>query len=285
MTKNTKSLACATCEFWFHCACVNGMTESFYESCGQAYATWGYSAFFCKCCRKANAKMKEEMKEMREAIKQLERRIEGLEGEKYVVAKRVGKVEKRADKVKEDLEGVEREIVSGMEKAMEEAKKEMKVEMWRDENNSEKIVIYGLKESDKEEKGAEWREEEKGKVKEMARVMEVALEGGVEVEFRAGRKVEEEGARPRPLIIRIANDEARAKMLRNSGRLSRVDDWKRVFVAPEMSKDQREAAKQEEKARKGEAARLTQEAKDEERAVRYIVVGRGKSRRIIEIKD
>ena len=283
VAKNTKSLACATCEFWFHYACVDGMTDSFYESCGQAYATWGYSAFFCKCCRKANAKRKEEMKEMKEAMDLLTRRIEVLEGEKEAVVKRVGKVEKRAVKVKEDLEGVEREIVSGMEKAMVEAKKEMKVEMRREENNSEKIVIYGLIESDKAEKGDEWREEEKGKVEEMARVMEVELEG-VEAQFRARRKIEEEGVtKPRPLIVKISNDKARAKILQNSGRLSRQADWRRVFVAPEMSREQREASRKEEKELREKATRQTDEAKDQERAVRYIVVGKRGSRRIIKV--
>ena len=40
-----------------------------------------------------------------------------------VITKRVGKVEKRAEKVKEDLEGVKREIVNGMGKRWRKQRK------------------------------------------------------------------------------------------------------------------------------------------------------------------
>ena len=283
VAKNGKALACSVCDFWFHCACVDGMTDQFYDNCTEAATTFGYSAFFCKCCRKATSKLNQEIKEMKERMGKLEERIEEMEGEKEAVVKRVGRVEKKAEKAKEDLEGVEREIKSGMGKAMAEAKKEVITELKQEEIRSARIAIYGLKESEKEDEGAEWKEEEKGKVEEMARVMGVELVGEVEVRFRAGRKGVGEEARPRPLIVRIADEETRAKVMRSSGKLSREEGWKKIFVAPDMTKEQREAARKEEMELREKADSQTKTAKEEKRNVQYRVVGQRGSRRIVEI--
>ena len=170
---------------------------------------------------------------------------------------------------------------------MAEAKEQVKGEMKQDEIRGSRIVIYGLKESEKEEKeegGADWKEEEKNKVEEMARVMEVAMEGEVEVKFRAGKKGV--GDRPRPLIVRISDDvddETRERIFRNARRLAREEDWKRNFVAPDMTREQREAAKKEETELREKAERQTDEAKEGERRIQFKVVGQRGKRRIIEI--
>ena len=73
------------------------------------------------------------MVEMKSAIEKLTERVGMLEGEKEAVARRVNQVEERAKKVKENLEGVEREMIDGMGKAKDEAKREMKDEMKNEE--------------------------------------------------------------------------------------------------------------------------------------------------------
>lgn len=279
VAKNSKSIACAVCEFWFHFACVEGMTDPFYDSCAEAYKTWGYSAFFCKCCRKAMSKMNHCIKELKEEVESLKTKVEAMEKEKEKVSQRVNKVEKRAEKVKEDLEGVEREMVNGMEKAKEEAKKEMKVELKREEKASTNIAVYGIKEPANEE---ERKKEEREKIEELARVLEVELEGEVEVQYRAGKKPEE-GGKPRPLIVKVADDETRARILSSGRKLSRVDGWKNVFVAPDSTFEQREERRKNEKALRDDAAKRTAEAKEAKKEVEWIVVGRGESRRVIEI--
>ena len=121
-TVQTKALACGVCEFWFHVDCIEGMTDEFFESCGQAFSNYGYSAFFCKCCRKATAKMNKAMKELKEEVEMLEKRIANMEKEREQVTKRVEDVAEKAERVKEGLKGMEREVTSGMEKAKEEVK-------------------------------------------------------------------------------------------------------------------------------------------------------------------
>ena len=281
VAKNSKSVACNVCELWFHVKCIDGMTDDFYESCVYAAATWGCSAFFCKCCRKATAKMSKSIGELKDEVKRLEKRLDELEKGKETVAQRVTQVEERAERVTVGLEGVEREIISGMEKAKEEAKKEMKKERRIEEKISENITVYGLAESEKETVN-EQNEEDKDKIVEMARVMGVEI-GDVEIKFRAGRPREDGDTRPRPLIVKIADGETRAKMLENGRKLARDDDWRRVFVSPELTREQREEERKKEKERKEDAEKRSKEAKKDKRMVKYIVVGRGERRRVIEV--
>ena len=141
VTKTVKGLSCAICEYWFHFDCVEGMTDEFYESCAQAHSTWGYSAFFCKCCRKATTKMNKTIKELKEDIDKLEKRIANMEKEREQVTKRVDTVEEKTDRVKAGLEGMEREVTNGMEKAKEEVKKEVQTEMKELEERGENLVV------------------------------------------------------------------------------------------------------------------------------------------------
>ena len=283
-TVQTKALSCAICEFWFHCDCVEGMTEEFFESCGQAFATWGYSAFFCKCCRKATAKMTKTMKELKEEIDKLEKRIATMEKEREQVTKRVDDVEERAERMKAGLEGMEREVTSGMEKAKEEVKKEVHTEMKEQEERSENLVIYGLKERNEEE-AASRMEAEKGKVLEMAGEVGVELTTEeVEVKFRAGKKPEE-GARPRPLIVKVKNEEKRERIRKNARLLSRTEEWKTVFISEDLTWQQREEARKQEKSLREEADRKTEEAKKEGKKGKFRIVGPRGRRRMVWVEE
>ena len=285
VTKQTRSLACGICEYWFHFDCVEGMTDEFFESCGQAFATWGYSAFFCKCCRKATAKMNKMMKELKEEVEKLEKRIAIVEKEREQVTKRVDNVEEKAERVKAGLEGMEREVTSGMEKAKEEVTKKVQTEMKEQEERSENLVIYGLKESQEEQAGRRMEAEKEGVVEMAGKVgVELTLEE-VEVKFRAGRKQEEEGARPRPLIVKIRNEEKREKIRRNARLLSRSEEWKAVFISEDLTWQQREEARKEEKRLREEADQKTEEAKNEGRRERFRVVGPRGRRRVVRVEE
>ena len=285
VAKNSKSVSCTVCELWFHTACVEGMTDQFYESCAYAFDTWGYSAFFCKCCRKATAKMNGALIGLKDTITKLEGRIEVLEGEKEAVARRVGKVEKRAEKVKEELEGVEREIVNGMGKAMEDAKREVKSEMKKEEEISANIVVFGVEES-KKESAEERKMEEMKKMEDMVQAMEIELEGEIQIKYRSGAWKEELAAtKPRPLVVRITDEETRARILNNSRKLSRAEGWKRIFVSPDLSLEQREEARKKESQLREEASTKSEQEKKDKTGMVWVVVGKRGARKVISVKS
>ena len=70
--------------------------------------------------------------------------------------------------------------------------------------------------------------------------------------FRSGKKPEGEEARPRPLIVKIKDDETREKVLKDARNLSRKEGWKKVFVAPDLTYEQREEARKIERELRSE---------------------------------
>ena len=181
------------------------------------------------------------------------------------------------------MKGVEREVENGMKTAKEQVKKDVRNELKEQEERGMNVVVYGMSET--VEEGTQKRnEEEKKKIDEMARHVGVEL-GDVEVKYRAGKKNEEPNAKPRPLIIKIKDDEARERLFANARRLSRVDGWKMVFVSPDMTWEQREEGKKIEKKMRDEAEKKTEEAVREGKKGKYIVVGQRGRRRLLWIAE
>ena len=118
-------------------------------------------------------------------------------------------------------------------------------------------------------------------MKEVAENIGVEIKGEVEVKFRAGKRSEEATAKPRPMIVRVTDDETRESLLKNASRLMRTDNMKRVFISPDLTWEQREEARKVENKLRQEAEKKTEEAKNEGRAGKYVVTGQRGRRRIV----
>ena len=280
VTSKSASVHCQVCEFWFHSECVSGMTKEYLENCEMSYELFGHSTFLCQICRKVSAKFSRELKEITEEVQKLKDRMVVLELEKETLAQKVENMDKKTAKVKEGLKDVEKEVVSGMEKAKEEVKKEMGREMKEREERSQNIVFYGLQES-KAEGVEDRKKEELEMVSHVAREIGVDLKTEVEVKFRAGKMNEGDGLRPRPLIVRIADDEVRERIFREARNLSRIPRLKSVFVAQDLTWAQREEARKEEKELRELAEKKTEEAKKEGKKGKFLVVGQRGRRRMV----
>ena len=279
-TMGTMSVACQTCEYWFHYECINGMNREYFDNCKLSYDLHGYSAFLCQVCRKVVAKFNKTVKQLEEKVDDLTKRLLGLEREKEDLGRRVEKMEAKTSKVEESLVGVEKEVVSGMEKAKEEVKRDMTKEMAEREERSANVVFYGVAESQEED--AEKRSmEEKEKVEEVVRKIGVEIRGEVEVKFRAGRKSEEPDAKPRPLIVKITDDEKREKIFRDARVLSRIPEYRRVFVSQDLTWAQREEVRKVERELREEADKKTKEAVESGKKGKFILVGQRGRRRMV----
>ena len=117
----------------------------------------------------------------------------------------------------------------------------------------------------------------------MAQVIGIGLEGGIEIEHRAGRK-DENASKPRPLIVvKIKDDETRERLFKNARRLARNDEWKNVYVSPDLTCKQREEARKDEKKLREDAEKRNEQAKNEGKVDgKFVVIGqRGSSRRVV----
>ena len=282
-TEVNSGILCNSCDIWYHGGCVEGMTKEYLDNCKKSEEMQGYTGFLCKVCRKFFTTVNKALKEMKGELKAMENRVMVLEQEKEVLAQKVERMEKGAEKVTERVEGVAQEVASGMIKAKEEVTKEVKNELTLREVNSSNICIYGLEET-KEEDSVKWKEKETKKVMEIVDQIGVRVEGEVVVKFRAGRQ-REEGAKARPLIVRVADDEMRERIFRNARLLSQDERTRRVFIAPDLTPQQRDQDQKEEVERKADAARMTEEAKNAGRKELFVVVGARGRRRVVRRKE
>ena len=267
------SVPCGFCEFWFHADCVEGMSPEFLASCDAINRLTGGSSFLCVICRKLATKLNGTMRESLDRIQKLEQRLVTAELERNCLTEKIKGIESRNKKVDENVTKIETEVAAGMEKAKEEVKDEMRIEMQARDDIKDNIVLYGVEESKEADVGKN-RDEDREKVKKIAAAIEVKISGEIQIRFRAGRKV---GDKPRPLIVRIDDAGTRESMLAQARRLSRKEEWKRVYIAPDTTRQQRDDAKREEDKMKEDAERKTAEATSTGQMGKWLVVGpRGK---------
>ena len=266
------SIVCGFCESYFHLKCVDGMTPEFIESCDKMNKMFGGSAFLCVICRKLAAKLNRSFQEVEIRMRAIEDQLKAAELERDALKEKVGRMENKTDQVKDKVIDIEKEIEAGMEKAKAEMSQGMAKEMRDREGKISGIAIYGLKESEKET-SEEQAVEDGEKAKAMIAAIEVEPQGLIEVKYRAGRR-NRENDRPRPLIVKVEDDETREKILDNARRLARKEGWKEVYVSPDMTPMQREESRKEEEKLRAEAETKNEEAKKEKKKGKWVVVGR-----------
>ena len=270
------------------------MTKEFVESCDAMMRIEGKSPFICFCCRSKVAKFGSFVKESRQETQEVNKELQDVKKELQTerlerqllaaqvqaLVEKILRMEGSTEQVTTKLVDMEKELESGMEKAKQEVKQDMATELREQEQRAENVVIYGVEESKKEEK--EDREaEDVTKVHEVVEAIGIQDKSAIEVKFRAGKKVD--GGKPRPIVVKIADEETRAKVLANARHLSRKPAWQNVYVGSDMTFKQREEARKRDAELWEEANRKTEEAKNDGREEeRYVVIGqRGKDRRIV----
>ena len=238
---------------------------------------FGGSAFLCGICRKLTAKINKSMREYEVKMVDVETELKKAELERKALAARIEKMENRSDQVNDKVVGMEKEMEAGMERAKKEFKDEMETERKEREERSENVVVFGLAESEEEEAEARKMHDQR-KILELVKEITVEVKGDLEVKFRAGKKTED--GRPRPMIVKVNDEETRQKILTNARKLARKEEWKRVFVSPDLTWQQREEAREVERKLRAEAEKKTEEAKNEGRVGKFVVIGPKGRRRL-----
>ena len=290
------AIPCTVCTTWYHISCLTGMSDEFVDNCDKSNRLKGDSNFFCPNCRNFIPNMNGSIHDLLGKFNALEARVNATEARANAAEARANAAElelqqlrteiermmKGTDLVKEQIVVMEKEIESGMEQAKKEVKEEMTEEMRAREEKATNIVVYGAKESGKDT-AAERAEDDVKFVKDLAEKLEVEIVGEIEAKFRAGKKPEgAEASRPRTLIVKISDDQAREKILQQARFLGRsTDDWKNVYVGLDLTrKDRDEARKKEEKMKEEAKKKTEEESKNGTRTGgRYVVAGmRGRER-------
>ena len=266
------------------------MLDEFVDSCDKQKRLNGKSSLTCPNCRNFIPNMNQNYRELARKMLSLEARMNAIEARANAAKTRanaaelvvqqlraeVERMKNGTEQVKEQIVVIKKEIETGMEQAKKEVKEEMTTEMRAKEEKAANIVIYGAKESSKDNAADRAAEDERF-VRDLAEEIEVEIIREIEAKFCAGRKPEgAEGGRPRPLIVKVSDKETRENILQRARFLGRKDsEWKNVFVALDLTQKEREDAKKKEDSMKEEAKKKTaEEAKNGTRTGgRFVVAG------------
>ena len=276
------------CGFLYHTACVEGMTPEFVDNCDKMNKIHGGSVFLCTICRKVIGFLNKSLKDQQAEINDLKGHQKDTDAEMKLLhaqiralTEQLAKLENKADQVTEGIVRVEKEVETGMEKAKQEVRNEVSGEMKEREERDANVIFYGVAEESEPDVETR-REKEKKKVEEIVAATGVDVEDALVVKFRLG-KWNAEDERPRPLLIRIEDEEKRARLLGNARKLAASQRWKKVYIDRDLTWAQRDEARKHDEKTWKEAESRTKEAEDEGRAVKYISVGPRGKKRVISV--
>ena len=208
-------------------------------------------------------------------------KLKAIEAENRLLAEKILKLESRADQVREGIVRVEKEVESGMQKAKDEVRQEVSGEMKEREERDANVVFYGVPEQDEPDAESR-REKEKKTVQEIIAATGADAEDAAVVKFRLGRW-ETARDKPRPLLVRIEDEEKRARLMSNARKLGATARWKTVFINRDLTWTQREEARKNDVKAREEAERRTNEAKNEGRTFEFKAVGPWGKKRVVPI--
>lgn len=232
--KNSKGVQCEQCEMWFHCSCEK-LHEDSYKLLGQDKIH-----FYCSRCDKAVAKfltaivdLQQRQESMTLEIGEMKEQLETLKNELVVVK---GEIQERKKEEVVHSETVMKEqnefgiIKMEIEKRMDVSIKNVKddfeesLEIERRKNN---LVVHGVPESDAEQ--------------DVKKILEL-FDDGLHMDFnrhvenvvRIGRLSE----RPRPIRLKLKSNEGRKEILARARELKNVENYKRWYISPDLTKRQ-----------------------------------------------
>ena len=274
-----EGVPCSLCEYWTHTKCVKGITSDFIENHDGIMRLSGGSGYLHPGCRKAISKLNVNLKEQAAKVGDLEKDADHAELERKAMKEKMDRLEAQLDQVRAQMVALQKEMEDGMEKAVKVVKEEVNVERRQMEEKASNIVLYGLVEAEGDD-AKERKEKDEENVKKIAQAIGVEIAGSIDAKYRAGKRIQ--GAKPRPLIVTVDDDETRISLLKRAPLLSRATEWKGVFIWEDMTKKQREENNKREAELRLERDRKNDEAKnDGKTGGSYRIKGRGEGRRVV----
>lgn len=268
VSKKEQAVACEACERWCHimCAGIDGKTYETLKAVDNLH-------WFCNECNGRVVKMLSDITQLQKKQEEMEKRQVDFEkgmrdlnttflGEVAIMREKVEKVveevqlvkdghgkleqrlagEKARDKQIDELTAafiqdgpwvvrkeVENEMNMGLRAVREDVEEKLEIE-----RRKENLVIHGVPETDAERD-----------IDTVTQILSLGLHLDftryVESMMRIGRVQTE---RPRPLRLKLKSQNARKEILARAKNLKESEDYKRMFITPDLTRKQQEADKE-----------------------------------------
>ena len=203
-------------------------------------------------------------------------KLEGVKGEVRKLSEAVAELGPRVQLIEEKCAAVEKrcdELNLSVADARTYALKEIhKIEAKR--NN---LVLFGIPEASDSHQGSP-RDQDLKKVDEVVELLAGAKKP-FELKFRIGKKQD----RPRPILVRMRDLIDKDSLLSKAHTLSQHPQWKKTFIQPDLTRNQREQVQRMESELTITAATRNAELKNGE-GWKWAIRGRGMDRHLAKVK-
>ena len=274
--RNDPAVLCNMCELWVHKDCAK-IEDALFDHLVKQQKHEGRVYWACVACNKFASKFYSGLRKIEERVSTVEATLVDHQSAIDAVNEKVKVLEQKCIKANDDIAKVE----SGVQ---ENASESVFNEMRERETRCCNVIIHGLKEPDLTINDKDTRiTEDMQIIQNLCNEIEVVLQAEDDVKFarRLGVKPSNEDD-PRPLLMSLKSSDVRNKVLSNAKKLANKSaEWKKVSIAADLTKRQREEEKNmREDAKNRNAKRTTNEEKNWE----WKVVGRRGDRRLVKVK-
>lgn len=215
----SEGLQCEVCERWYHSGC-QGMTPETYLVMNQECIHW-----FCRYCDKRVSKLVK-------TVARLEERQDRMEGELVETKEEVRMVKEEVKRLDTKISNISQPI--GPDSATSSViKREDVLEEIEIERKKMNIVINGLKENNTDE------EEVKDVLTKLAGAKGARSIMNIE---RIGKKTSDK-KKIRPIRVVLNNTESKYEILKQAPTLRNIEEFKKLYVSPDLTRKQLEADK------------------------------------------
>lgn len=219
-----EGLECEVCERWYHCEC-QGVSEEVYKVLDQECVHW-----YCYSCDKRVGKLVKTVAKLEERQEKLEVGLTETRNEVSVVKDEVRKLNTMKEEVKQ-LDTKVRAIVDSQGGFSVGMKREEVLEELEIERRKMNLVVNGLREGNQDE----------DEIREV--FSKLAGVRGVKSIVRIERIGKRTVNKVRPVRVVLNNLEGKFEILRQAPGLRRWEEYKKLFISPDLTKQQLEREK------------------------------------------
>ena len=243
------AVKCCLCGLWLHALTCAGLSKEVFAFIKGENAHWGETSWKCVSCASFAKKIDMRMVAM-------EKEVENVKGTVSEHDKKISDLEREVKSLK-DARAADKEAPAKMQR---DTKTAVFSELREREQRGHNVVIRGLPEVAGAASEQAARDEDLAKVTELIAKLELQLEASAVVSTtRLNGSGDDD--KPRQLLVNFRNSGDKNELLGSCKKLARLPEpWKSVYVAPDLTKWQR----QEEKEMLKKAEELTSRLNDEE---------------------
>jgi hypothetical protein len=264
-TKSDASIQCVMCGLWIHHKPCSLVSDDGFQFLSEQLQATGYAYWGCRPCVSYSQAI---TKKVREVEKKLDE-----------VQKEVKDNAKAIDKVDKNVEDIRKELDKMKEKSSVEMDGFMTAEEYRErEARKVNLIMHRVRES--EAASAELRRE--ADTLECGKIFRAAGVSEQDSEIKACRRLGEKGNDPRPLVVVMRKETARAAIL-DAARQLKNTDYSDVSIVPDLTPLQRK----EETSLADEAERRNRDELSEDdvqKNLKWYVVGVRGARRLVKTR-